>query len=40
MIADDAEVIDTSSLTIDRVLKDVVARLQKKGLPSALSLNL
>jgi CMP/dCMP kinase len=40
MIADDAEVIDTSSLTIDRVLKDVVDRLQKKGLPSALSLNL
>jgi CMP/dCMP kinase len=40
IIADDAEVIDTSSLTIDRVLKDVVARLQKKGLPSALSLNL
>jgi CMP/dCMP kinase len=40
MIADDAEVIDTSSLTIDRVLKDVVARLQRKGLPSALSVNL
>jgi CMP/dCMP kinase len=40
MIADDAEVIDTSSLTIDRVLKDVVARLQRKGLASALSVNL
>jgi CMP/dCMP kinase len=40
MIADDAEVIDTSSLTIDRVLKDVVARLQRKGLPSSLSVNL
>jgi cytidylate kinase len=40
VIADDAEVIDTSSLTIDRVLKDVVARLQRKGLASALSVNL
>jgi cytidylate kinase len=40
MIADDAEVIDTSSLTSDRVLKDVVARLQRKGLASALSVNL
>jgi cytidylate kinase len=40
MIADDAEVIDTSSLTIERVLKDVVARLQRKGLASALSVNL
>jgi cytidylate kinase len=40
MIADDAQVIDTSSLTIDRVLKDVVARLQRKGLASALSVNL
>ena len=40
MIADDAEVIDTSSLTIDRVLKDVVTRLQRKGLASALSVNL
>ncbi len=40
MIADDAEIIDTSSLTIDRVLKDVVTRLQRKGLASALSVNL
>jgi len=40
MIADDAEVIDTSSLTIERVLKDVVARLQRKGLASALNVNL
>jgi CMP/dCMP kinase len=40
MIADDAEVIDTSSLTIDRVLKDVVTRLQRKGMASALSVNL
>jgi CMP/dCMP kinase len=40
MIADDAEVIDTSSLTIERVLKDVVTHLQRKGLASALNVNL
>lgn len=40
MIADDAEVIDTSALTIDRVVKHVVLRLQQKGLASALSVNL
>jgi CMP/dCMP kinase len=40
IVADDAEVIDTSSLSIERVLKDVVARLQRKGLASALNVNL
>jgi cytidylate kinase len=40
MIADDAVVIDTSSLTIDRVVKDIVLRLQTKGLAPALSVNL
>jgi cytidylate kinase len=39
IIADDAEVIDTSSLTIERVVKDVVTRLRRKGLASAMSLN-
>jgi cytidylate kinase len=40
IVADDAEVIDTSSLTIDRVVKDIVTRLQRKGLASALNVNL
>jgi CMP/dCMP kinase len=40
IVADDAEVIDTSSLSIERALKDVVARLQRKGLPSAMNVNL
>jgi cytidylate kinase len=39
IVADDAEVIDTSSLSVERVLKDVVARLQKKGLASALNVH-
>ena len=40
MIAEDAEVIDSSSLTIERVAKDIVLRLQRKGLGSALTVNL
>jgi CMP/dCMP kinase len=40
VIADDAEVIDSSSLTIERVVKDIVIRLQKRGLASALSVHL
>jgi CMP/dCMP kinase len=40
VIADDAEVIDSSSLTIERVVKDIVLRLQEKGLASALSVHL
>jgi CMP/dCMP kinase len=40
VIADDAAVIDTSSLTIDRVVKDIVLRLQTKGLASAFSVKL
>ena len=40
VIADDAEVIDSSSLTVERVVKDVVLRLQKKGFMPALSVHL
>jgi CMP/dCMP kinase len=40
IIADDAEVIDSSSLSIELVVKDVVVRLQRKGLASALNLKL
>jgi CMP/dCMP kinase len=40
IIAEDAEVIDTSALTIDRVVRDIVLRLRRKGLASALSVDL
>ena len=38
-VADDAHVIDSSALTIDRVVDVIVERLKIKGLPAALRLN-
>jgi cytidylate kinase len=32
VIADDAEVIDSSELTIDEVINEIVTRLKRKGL--------
>jgi cytidylate kinase len=40
VIAEDAEVIDTSTLTIDRVVREIVLGLRRKGLASALGVNL
>jgi CMP/dCMP kinase len=38
-IAEDAHVIDSSSLTIDGVVGEIVGRLRRKGLPEALRLD-
>jgi CMP/dCMP kinase len=40
VIAEDADIIDTSALTIDRVVKDILLRLQRKGLASAANVAL
>jgi CMP/dCMP kinase len=40
VIAEDAEIIDSSALTIDRVVKDILLRLQRKGLASASNVDL
>jgi cytidylate kinase len=38
-IAEDAHVIDSSSLTIDGVVGEIVGRLKMEGLPEALRLD-
>ena len=38
-IAEDAHVIDSSSLTIDGVVGEIVGRLKMEGLPAALLLD-
>jgi cytidylate kinase len=39
VIADDAEVIDSSSLSIDGVVNEVLGRLSQKGLVGASAAN-